>query len=195
MIYSISLLNKHFYFLKVHCATLYEVRASRCFGCTSRTAVRSIPCTGVSLAGGGRSAELSRQLARRQTLKTKSGKAFRALRLKETGAGHGQRLHCRGLAAARVQPRVSGAGLGFAVEPSHTRCRDGQRGWRHTKSSQATEILSLLSGTGADGAQLCRAQMKALGFVTLQTRCLPVIVFYFIYSAIQNRVHILLWGK
>lgn len=75
MIYSISLLNKHFYFLEVHCATQYEVSASRCFGCTSRAAVRSIPCTAVSLAGGGRSAELSRQLARTQTLKTKSGKA------------------------------------------------------------------------------------------------------------------------
>lgn len=77
MIYSISLLTKHFYFLKVPCTTLYEASASRRFGCTSGTAVRSIPCTGVSLAGGGRSAELSRQLARRQTLKTKSGKAFR----------------------------------------------------------------------------------------------------------------------
>lgn len=76
MIYPISLLSKHFCFLKVHCATRYEVSTS-VLSLHLLTAVRSIPCTAVSLAGGGRSAELSRQLARRQTLKTKSGKAFR----------------------------------------------------------------------------------------------------------------------
>lgn len=143
---------------------------------------------------GGRSAQLRCQPARRQTLTTKSGKAFRALRLRAAEAGHGPAC-IPGAGGSEGQPR----GRPGIAQRSHTRWK----GWQtqnprspHRILPAHTDFFSFKCNRVRPGHSSAGPRRKH-GALLL---CRPdasqsLFFFYFIYSATQNWVHILLWGK
>lgn len=154
MIYSISLLNKHLYFLEVHCTTLYKVSDYRYFSCTSCTAVRSILCTVVNLAGGGRSAD---QLPG-QALTTRSRKVFRIKDLRQLKLDTGSVCIHGGLQQWGFTRWLAELRLRFIVAQLHTRSLNGQRDWKpHKILPVHTDSFSFESRIGQDRAQLWRA--------------------------------------